>query len=66
MLTKNMPEAKWRRRLGAHDRLVANMKSQDRDRYATSPMGQHELRVLDERIKAYAESGQRRSRDLRV
>jgi hypothetical protein len=62
MKTKNMPYAKYRRRVRALERLEENRSSRWRKRYSESPSGRHELSVLDERIKGYAESGQRPSR----
>ena len=55
----NMPYAKYRRRVRALERLES--RRSDRG-YRGSPMGQHEEKVLDERIKAYAGSGARPSR----
>jgi len=63
MKTKNMPYAKYRRRVRALERLEWNKKrGLLRRRYSESSAGRHELGVLDERIKTYAESGQRPSR----
>lgn len=62
MKTKNMPYARYLRRVTAFERLEANKKSRGLCRYVETPSGQHEFKVLDERIKDYAQMGDRPSR----
>jgi len=61
MKTRNMPYAQYQRRVSALERL----SSWPTDRgYRGSNMGKYEEKTLDERIKGYAESGQRPSTTL--
>ena len=64
MKTKNMPHAKYLRRVAAEKRLEANHYSSEFyiSNYSNTPGGKHERKVLDERIKDYAALGQRPSR----
>jgi len=64
MKTRNMPRAKYYRRVSALERLEANKKSRAMRRYSETPSGQHEFQVLDERIKNYAQMGNRPSRTM--
>ena len=66
MKTRNMPRAKYYRRVVAFERLEAAKNSGDNgvSRYAKSHSGEHEFKVLDERIKDYASLGQRPSRTM--
>lgn len=67
MKTKNMPFAKYKRRVKALANLNVALKSDDYfvNRYANSPMGQHEVKTLRKRIGAFAESGKRPSKEMR-
>jgi len=64
--TSNMPHARYLRRVAALKRLEANYYSSEFyiSNYSNTPSGKHERKVLDERIKGYAELGTRPSRTM--